>query len=137
MSNSDTLKAAYEAFGRGDVEAAFSQLDEECVFHNGSDKVPAGGDFHGKADIMGRWLPELGANYEGLRLTVEDMIGDGDAIAVNGMTRSKVAGVEIKSPFCHVWRYRDGKVVDARFHTQQVEAYIAVAEQAAIGARHN
>jgi ketosteroid isomerase-like protein len=124
--NLDTLKAAYEAFGRGDVEGAFAQLDEDCVFHNGSDLMPAGGDFHGKQEILGRWLPELGANFEGLRLSVDEIIGEGDSICVCGTARSTVAGTDIKSPFCHVWHYRDGKVVDARFHTQSAEAMVAI-----------
>jgi ketosteroid isomerase-like protein len=128
---------AYEAFGRGDVEAAFAQLDDECVLHSGSDLVPAGGEFHGKQEIMGRWLPELGANYQDLRLSIDEFIGDGDSIAVTGTGRSTIAGTELKSPFCHVWHYRDGKVVDAHFHTQQVDAFVAVRERAAIGSAHN
>lgn len=132
--NRRKLQEAYDAFARADFEAAFANLDEECTFHNGSDLLPAGGDFHGKREIVGRWLPELGANYENLRLSIDEMIGDGDAICVCGTSRSTVAGVVVKSPFCHVWHYRNGKVIDARFHTQQVEALVAIQRKAGMAA---
>ena len=137
-SNLDQLKSAYEAFARGDVEAAFADLDEQCTFHAGSDFLPAGGDFHGKQEIMGRWLPELAANFQDLRMDIEETIEEGDSICVTGTMRANVAGTDIKGPFCHIWHYRDGKVVDARFFAPEAEAMMAMQRQGAdIGSAHN
>jgi ketosteroid isomerase-like protein len=132
-TNRDALTTAYEAFDRGDIGTAFQFLDEECVFRAGSDLVPGGGSFHGKQDILGRWLPTIGATYENLRLTVEEMIGEGDAICVCGQERSTVAGKEIKSAFSHVWHFTDGMVTDARFHTGEAEVLVALQEREAAG----
>ena len=124
--NLTRLTEAYEAFSRGDMEAAFANLDEECVFRTGSELTPSGGTYHGKQEIMGRWLPALGATFENLRLSIDETIGEGDSICVCGTIRSTVAGRDIKSPFSHVWHYRDGKVVDATFLSHDAEVYAAV-----------
>ena len=120
------------------MQAAFENLDDECVFHAGSDKLPAGGDFHGKQEIMGRWLPELGATFQDMRLNLSEFIDGGDSIAVVGTIRARVAGTDIKDAFCHVWHYRDGKVIDASFFSPEVDAFVALQEQGAgIGSAHN
>jgi ketosteroid isomerase-like protein len=129
--NVKKLSEAYEAFGRGDMEAAFKNLHEECTFRTGSDLTPSGGTYHGKQEIMGRWLPALGATFENLRLTVDETIGDGDTICVCGTTRAKVAGKDLKSPFAHIWHYRDGKVIDAMFLSHDANVFSAVQEREA------
>jgi ketosteroid isomerase-like protein len=134
MSNHhEALKSAYEAFGTGDFPAAFEQLHDDCVLHEGSDALPYGGDFHGKQEIMGRWLPLIGAHFENLRLTLDELVGDGETVCVLGTIRGRIAGEDIKTPFCHVWHYEDDKVVDARFHNQQVDALLAIQKKEKAG----
>lgn len=124
--NLTRLTEAYEAFARGDMEAAFANLDEDCTFRTGSDLLPSGGTYHGKQEIMGAWLPALGATFQNMRLSIDETIGEGDSICVCGTIRSTIGAQEIKSPFAHIWHYRDGKVVDATFLSHDANAVAAV-----------
>jgi ketosteroid isomerase-like protein len=126
MSNAEILQAAYEAFGRGDFEAAFADLDENCVWNSGSDLLPAGGTFHGKAEIMGGWLPEFGANFSDFELKVDEILESGDRVFVLGTEHATIASSEVHGPFCHVWLYRDGKAIEASFFGQEAQTLNAV-----------
>ena len=127
MSNVETSKAAYEAFGRGDIEAAFSNLSEDTVWRNNADGLPVGGTFHGKSQIIGEWLPTLGANFENFRLNIDEFIEAGDYVIAMGTSRATVNGHDIKAPVCHVWRYGpDGMIAEVNFFTDTAPAYLAL-----------
>jgi len=117
--NLERLQDAYAAFARGDTALAFADLDPECVFRAGSDLLPTGGEYHGKREIVGRWLPTLAAHMPDLRLLIDEIVESGDTICVTGTSRATLAGssIEVKSPFCHVWHFRAGKIAGARFFT--------------------
>jgi uncharacterized protein len=117
MSNADTSRAAYEAFIAGDIERAFA--DENCVWEAGSELIPAGGVYHGKAEIISGWLPAFGQSFSDFQMTADEFLEDGDRVVVLGTQHAVVGGNEVDGPFCHVWRYRDGKAVEARFFGQE------------------
>ena len=126
--NLEVVKVGYAAFSRGDLDAAFAALDLDCVIRAGTGMIPAGGDYHGKREIFGRWLPELIANYEDLRFLADSWIDARETIVVTGTLRTRLRGTaeEIKAPFCHVWRFREGKVVEARLFTDTAVTLQAV-----------
>jgi ketosteroid isomerase-like protein len=131
-SNAEIARSAYEAFIRGDIDVAFRNLDDDCTWRAGSPELPSGGVFHGKQEILGRWLAEFTATFQDFRMTCDEVLGIDDRVIVTGSTRATVAGQEIKAPYCHLWTYRDGKAVEASFFTYEAAAVLALQKAHAI-----
>jgi ketosteroid isomerase-like protein len=131
QENVETLRAGYEAFGRGDIDAAFESFADDIVWRGNSELVPAGGTYNGVDEIKNRWLPEFAANFQDFRQNVEEVIDGGDYVIVLGTARATVAGQEVKDPFCHVWKYSGDKAVEASFFGDTAQAYAALQKQEA------
>ncbi len=71
------------------------------------------GDYRGRDEIVGTWLPELGT-YEDS--TSEDVrfLDAGDHVVVLGREAATVNGHRIANAFCDVWRF-DGQLEEAWF----------------------
>ena len=54
MSNVDTARSAYEAFGRGDLEALKEMMAEDATWLT-SDELPLGGETKGRDEIIGNF----------------------------------------------------------------------------------
>ena len=54
MSNVDTARSAYEAFGRGDLEALEEMMAEDGTWLT-SDELPLGGETRGRDEILGNF----------------------------------------------------------------------------------
>ena len=128
QENVQVLKQGYEAFQRGDFDAAFANFADDVVVRGGSDSIPAGGTYHGLDELRGRWLQEFGATYADFRMTIEETIDAGDWTVVLGTSRGQLqkTSEELKSPFCHVWRWKGDKIVEARFFTDSARLLSAI-----------
>jgi ketosteroid isomerase-like protein len=125
-SNAETCRAAYEAFLGGEIEKAFQDFDENIVWRNGSDLLPAGGCYYGKAEVMNNWLAEFAANWVDFWMDLDEFLEVGDRVFVLGTTRATFGGQEVKSPICHIWTYRDGLAVETCFFTFEAISYKAM-----------
>jgi uncharacterized protein len=116
QENVDALQKGYEAFGNGDIDGAFENFSDDIVWKGVGESVPAGGTYHGIDEVRNKWLAEFAANYQDFRQTVDELIDAGDCVIGLGTARSTIGGEEIKTAFCHVWKYNsDGKVTEAQF----------------------
>jgi ketosteroid isomerase-like protein len=132
VSHVESSRAAYEAFSRGDIEAAFADLRDDAVFHGNSQGLPAGGDYRGREEILGKWLPELAA-FEGMEVGPSRFLDAGDHVIVMGDQSATVAGQRLDGTFCHVWRYDGDKVAEAWFFEDSAQTLRAM-ESAKAGA---
>jgi ketosteroid isomerase-like protein len=128
----DALRNGYEAFGKGDLDAAFQNFADDIVWRGTGESVPAGGTYHGIDEIKNRWMPEFAANYQDFRQSIDELLDCGDCVIALGTSRATVAGQEIKAPFCHVWKYSGDKVVEARFFGDTAQVFQALQRQEAI-----
>ena len=128
QENVQALKEGYEAFQRGDMDAAFRTFADDITVRGGSDLIPAGGTYHGIEEVRGRWLQEFGATFADFRMATEEFIDAGDTLVVLGTARARLQGSdeEIKNPFCHVWRYSGDKVTEARFYGDSARTLEAI-----------
>ncbi|MBK6658188.1 MAG: nuclear transport factor 2 family protein [Proteobacteria bacterium] len=71
------------------------------------------GTFNGKADVLERLLGPLGGLLDGhLHITVDNVIGEGDYVAVQGRGESKTTrGGTYNNVYCWVYRWRGDKIV--------------------------
>jgi uncharacterized protein len=109
--NADTVKQAWEAYGRGDFEGAVQFFHDNARWEgSNSQRVPGGGTFEGRDQIRDM-AAGLADPWESFQPTPDEFIEQGDTVIVLGHTeaRAKETGREVKVPFVQVWRLRDGK----------------------------
>ena len=112
MSNVDTLRQGYEAYGRGDLDAALENWHDDARWENpNASQLPNPGEHQGKDEIR-RVLSETPQHWETFTVTPDEFVEDGDTVVVLGHqeAKAKETGNEVKLPFVHVYRFRDGKV---------------------------
>lgn len=103
---------AFTALGEGNPTPLLDMLDDQIQWTIiGNTKFS--GLFTSKADVLERLLGPLGGLLEGhLHITVENIMADGDFVAVQGRGASKtVAGGTYNNTYCWVYRWRGDKVV--------------------------
>ena len=112
MSNVDTLRQGYEAYGRADLDGALENWHDDARWENpNASQIPNPGVTEGK-DAIRNNLMETPQHWESFAVTPDEYIEQGDTVVVLGHTeaRAKETGREVKLPFVHIFRFRDDKV---------------------------
>lgn len=116
MASSDVeiVRAAFEAFGRGDPEAVLEFCDPEIVVR---DPERTGVTFHGFDGLLRFWS-EWFENWEEYRVEPREFEEHGDEILVSAeqIGRGALSGVEVRDDLFNVFRLRRGKVVEYRVY---------------------
>src|SRR5215208_1521763 len=74
MSNIDTLRDGYEAFGRGDLEGATQNFADDIRWENPeAPQLPNSGVIEGK-DTVKQLFAELGDYWESFSITLDEFI---------------------------------------------------------------
>jgi uncharacterized protein len=116
MSNTDTLKQGYEAFGRGDLDGATANFADDIRWENPeAPQLPNSGVTEGRDNVK-QLFAELGNHWDSFDLTPDEFIESGDTVVVlsHAAAKAKDTGTDVKLPFVHVWRFSDGKVTEAQ-----------------------
>jgi ketosteroid isomerase-like protein len=121
MSNVDTARAAYEAFGRGDLAALQGDFAEDAVWYT-SDELPLGGETRGRDAIMANFA-QIPNYWSSFSVEPSEFIDAGDTVVVLGTQRAGNDNGSFESPFVHVMKYDgDGKLVRGEFHADSAKA---------------
>jgi uncharacterized protein len=111
-ANTDTLRQGYEAYGRGDIDAAMEAWADDIQWENpNAQQIPNPGVYQGKDEVR-RLLAEFPDDWEDLSISPDEFVEQGDTVVVLGHVegRGKETGREVKFPFVHIWRFDDGQV---------------------------
>ena len=126
MSNVDTARAAYEAFGRGDLGALQDDFAEDAVWIT-SDELPLGGETTGRDAIMGNFA-QIPNYWSSFSVEPEEFIDAGEYVVVRGTQRAGNDKGSFEAPFVHVMKYGgDGKLLRGEFHADSAKAAKLVA----------
>lgn len=121
MSNVDTARAAYDAFGRGDLAALQDDFAEDAVWVT-SDELPLGGETRGREAIMANFA-QIPNYWSSFSVEPSEFIDAGDTVVVLGTQRAGNDNGSFESPFVHVMKYDgDGKLVRGEFHADSAKA---------------
>jgi ketosteroid isomerase-like protein len=121
MSNVDTARSAYQAFGSGDLAALQNSFAENAVWVT-SDELPLGGEVRGRDQIMGNFA-QIPNYWSSFSVEAEDFIDAGDYVIVRGTQRASNDKGSFEAPFVHVLEYDgDGKAVRGEFFTDSAKA---------------
>jgi uncharacterized protein len=129
MSNVDAARAAYDAFGRGDLDALREGFAEHAEWLT-SDELPLGGHVAGRDAIMDNFS-RISDYWTEFSVEPEEFIDCGDSVVVKGTQRGTGDGGSFEAPFLHLMRFRDGKVAYGEFHGDSAKALKALGSKAA------
>lgn len=124
MSALETIKAAYAAFGRNDPSVLFGAMDPAITWNEaeGNPLATANPYIGPQAVGEGVFAPLLAA-VESFTAVPHTFIDGGDHIVVLGRYGGtmKHGGATLDAPFCHVYRFADGKAVTFQQYTDTAQ----------------
>ena len=123
MSNEavDLVRSCFEAYLRGDAEAALAAFDPQVEFD--MTIRPDGRVFHGLAGVaeaMHLWTEV----FDELQLEAEGFMEAGDQVLIIGKQKghARGSGLDVRQPFFHVATVRDGRIVHWKAFADRTEA---------------
>jgi len=117
MSNAQVVKHLYEAFGRGDMGTVLGGMDPAIEWREAESNpyMPSGDPFVGPDAIVSQLFMRLGSEWDGFAVHPKTYHDAGDTVVVEvrytGTFRATGRGAGTDTQACHVWRFRDGRVV--------------------------
>lgn len=121
MSNVDTARSAYDAFGSGDLAALQEKFAEDAVWVT-SDELPLGGTVEGRDQIMGNFA-QIPNYWNEFSVKAEEYLDAGDTVVVRGTQHAASDKGSMDARFVHVLEYDDdGKLTRGEFFTDSAKA---------------
>lgn len=124
MSALETLKAAYAAFGRNDPSVLFGAMDPAISWSEAEGyQLADGNPYVGGQAIGERVFGRILAAIDSFTAVPSTYIDGGDHVVVLGRYGGtmKAGGAKLDAPFCHVYRFRDGKAVSFQQFTDTAQ----------------
>jgi uncharacterized protein len=120
--NSELVRQAYAALGRGDVESFLEVVDPEAVWYWPRGMADAA-VYRGK-DEMRRGLETWTEPWTDFRLGPAEVLERGEEVLVIARYtgRGRVSGVELDERVAHLWEFRDGLAVQVRMFGDKEKA---------------
>ncbi len=114
----DTVRAAYQAFGKGDIPAVLAILADDIRWTE-AEGGPYGGTYVGPQAVLEQVFMKLGGEWDGFSAIPAEFIANGDTVVALGEYSAtfKATGKSFKAPFAHVWRFQAGKVAAFQQYT--------------------
>jgi ketosteroid isomerase-like protein len=114
--NVEIVRRAYEAWNRGDGDAAIELLDPDVKWSL-PPHFPDAETWHGRDRVVDG-LREMMASWESLQMDVRELIDDGDRVVarVRFEGRSALTGIDLagRGVDTQIWTLRDGLAVEVR-----------------------
>jgi uncharacterized protein len=128
--NVATLKQAYEAFARGDIEAVAATLDSDVLWEGVGELVPAGGRHRGVDEVVQQVFDAIRDAYEDFEAEPQEFIDAGERIIALGTFTVRPEGAEriVSTPFAQVADFREGTMARVRWYTDTAEWLYAMPE---------
>jgi ketosteroid isomerase-like protein len=117
----DSLRAGYEAFSRGDWEAAFSAAHPDMELRT-ADRITNPGTYKGTEEVR-RFFEDLFEPFEQVTSEPERFFERGDQIGVFVIVRFRPTGstAEVVNRIGHLWTFRGDKVIHFRIFPAREE----------------
>jgi ketosteroid isomerase-like protein len=126
QENVDIILRAYEAANRGDFASTDAYVHPEVEFHTFA-QSPEAGVYRGKEAVR-KYNEDLFAQFESVRLEVEEVVDAGDRVVVLSTQHAVPKGgkKELMVHVAEVWTIRDGLLAERRSYSLKEEALEAV-----------
>ena len=124
QENVDVVRRGYEAFNRGDLDAATEGFHPEIEW-SGPGVLPERREVYCGIEGVRRFWGTWQAEFEDFTVEVEEVIDAGDQVIVMAVVsgRGRGSGAHVRSPsFPHLWTFRDGQAVRMEMLRTRAEA---------------
>jgi uncharacterized protein len=112
QTRQDLVRAASEAFGRGDLETLRDQFLAENIIWHVAGTGPLAGDYHGVAQVM-ELLGKISALSGGtVRPQLHDVLVSTDHTVALGTIRAERKGKQLQLNLVHVIHAENGKATE-------------------------
>jgi ketosteroid isomerase-like protein len=113
MSNTDLLRAGYDAWNRGDLDAWLELLDPDIVIRTSGAFPDFAPEYRGLEPARKFWRQML-EPWEDFRIEVEQIEEEGDIVAagIRFVARGRDSGVDVELRFGSGIRVLDGVAVE-------------------------
>jgi ketosteroid isomerase-like protein len=128
-ANVDTIRSAYEAFGRGDVPTVLGYLDPDIHWNEAEGFIYADGNpYVGPDAVLSGVFARLATEWDGFAVAAHAFHDAGDTVVTEGYYTGtyKATGTPVRSQFAHVWTFRDGKIAGFQQYTDTLQFTRAV-----------
>jgi ketosteroid isomerase-like protein len=118
-----SIRRGYEAFNRGDFDAAVAEMHPEVEWQR-AEWAPETTPLKGVEAVRAWMTPDI---FEDQKVELEEVIENGDRVFVQGIFsgRATGSGIEISNRGWHVWTVRDGRGQRIQFFQDRAEALAA------------
>ena len=116
QNNVGLFRMAYDAFGRGDIEALLALLDENVEWITpGPSDVPTAGERRGR-QAVGEFFKTLNETFEITKFQTQEFVAEGDRVVVFGTDTAKVkaTGKVLDFNWVHYFGVKNDKIVNFR-----------------------
>ena len=126
QENVEIVRAGFEALNTGGIEAVLPLYASDVEWWDREDDP--GASVHRGHDGVRGMMSELTASISGLRVTPQDFVDAGDyvVVPVRVAGRGRASGAAFEEDEVHVFRLRDGKIVELREYRNNDEAVKAL-----------
>ena len=110
--NVEKVRGAYEAFARGDLDAAMELAHDDFLWQGTTvDGLPGAGLHEGK-DAIRAMLVSVADEWERFEIAADEYVDGGDTVVVLGHLEghAKPTKKDVRVPIAHVWKLREGKL---------------------------
>ena len=123
----DVVRSAYDAFGRGDLDAMMELLHRDIEWRT-TDAVPFEGTYRGIDEFL-RGMGEWTEPFDDLTTSVEEMTEVGGRVLVRHRMRGRGrdSGADVDLVLWQLVTVRDGRLVTMHDYTSREEALHAAA----------
>jgi ketosteroid isomerase-like protein len=125
-SNTDIVRAFFDAFSRRDLPALLALADPEIVFTPPTGRLAGRQEPYRGPDGLRAYLVDVARVWEELRSEPDEFIALDDRIVCTGRVYAWGVGRVIDAPAGWVWRLRGGLVVEGHVYESRRGAYEAV-----------
>jgi ketosteroid isomerase-like protein len=119
----DIVRRGYEAFNRGDIEAALAFLHPEIEWNTYIVPGPGGGVYRGHDGVRELWA-DAKRIFGDFRNVPEEIYEAGEHViayvSVEGVGMR--SGIAVQARIAHLYSFRDGKIVSVRSFEDRDEA---------------
>jgi ketosteroid isomerase-like protein len=126
--NVEIVRAAYDAWNRGDLQSVLDRLHPELEWEENPDVYPGlDRSYRGHAGFLKRQRDAFDI-WEWFRVEEQDFIDAGEHVVVflRLMGKGRYSGIEVEMRVYDVFTFRDGKVARHRLYANRAEALEAV-----------
>jgi ketosteroid isomerase-like protein len=110
--NVEMVRAAYEAFARGDLDAAMELAHDDFLWQGTTVEGLPGAGLHEGKDAIRAMLVSITDEWDKFELNADEYVAEGDCVVVLGHLEghAKPTKKDVRVPIAHVWKVVDGRL---------------------------